>query len=111
MPGQRINISLYDFGLWQRRSRHSDGSQYPDYGQDTPLNCQYQLRFVEELDESLVHLCGSDSRSRHVFLSEGHFVEVYLDTENPRVEPSGFLIQHQGMYSVTMVSLLYMSYR
>ena len=103
MPGQRINISLYDFGIWQRRTRQPDGSTsggvgggYPDYSLDTPAGCQYQLRFSEEIKESFVNLCGTDLRYRHVFLSEGHFAEVYVDTDNPRIEPSGFLIRHQG---------------
>ena len=104
-PGQRINITLYDFGIWQRRANQLDSSSdgggivgggYSDFGEDHRPACRAHLRFSEEVEESSVDLCGSDARSRHVFLSSGHFAEVYLDTNNPRIEPSGFLIQHQG---------------
>ena len=80
-PGQRINISLIDFG-W---------SQNP-----TPTGCNKKYGYIiDTKTDDIINICGGLERERLLYVSDGHRVQLVLEIQANR--DSRFLIKYEGM--------------
>ena len=89
LPGQKVNITLLDFG-WQSRSG-------TDSSVDSLQICQKYAEIREMSKTKSVTVCGSARRESHIFTSTTHELEVYL---SPKASLDGhtnhFLIKYEG---------------
>lgn len=91
LPGQKVNISLLDFG-WQSRSGM-------DMSTDSLQICQ-KYAVIREMSQTKSHtVCGSAKRETHIYTSQTHELEIYL---SPKASPDGhtnhFLLKYEGNY-------------
>ena len=89
LPGQRVNITLLDFG-WQSRSG-------TESSMDTLQVCQ-KYAVIREMSQTKSHtVCGSPRRESHVLTSTTNELEIYL---TPKASPDGhtnhFLLKYEG---------------
>ena len=89
LPGQKVNITLLDFG-WQSRTG-------TDSSMDSLQICQKYAVIREMSKTKSVTVCGSASRESHVFTSTTHELEIYL---SPKTSADGhtnhFLLKYEG---------------
>ena len=89
LPGQRINITLLDFG-WQSRSDAVDSS----------LQICQKYAVIREMSKTKsTTVCGRSQRESFILISETNEIEVYL---TPKASPDGntnhFLLKYEGTY-------------
>lgn len=96
LPGQRINLTLYDFAMaTQNESATPRRISYPVY-------CQQYAR-VEETDAARATLvCGGEGRVRNVYLSVTNRVEVHVMNRRVHGKPQYFLIKYQGEFIIQL---------
>ena len=90
-PGQRINITLVDFG--------SVISQQGRGLQGVSVVCQRYAVIKEAGTVSPTIVCSGNQRTRGVYLSEGHTVEIQLVHTRHRKEAAHFLLKYSGKYT------------
>lgn len=84
-PGQRINVTLYDFNM---PTRHNH---------DAGLCHQYALITERQSATRNMRLCGGDQRIRNVFVSRGNTIEVRIIKRGEEQEQY-FLLHYEGQY-------------
>ena len=100
--GQKINITLFDFGMVADNQSHVDGGG--------SRVCRVYATIREEQGGRSVTVCGGESRIRTVYLSLKHKVEVRLiSTKNAK--PSHFLLHYQGGQNVIHYYCMYSKIR
>lgn len=127
LPGQRINITLLDFGLQTGQirlskvtaGRSSEGRLISasatsgfltSYGGESTGSCQNRYALIRERSTSLHHrtspggggrsveVCGGRGlRQKHVYLSYGHVVEISVDAR--RNNPDYFILSYEGRFN------------
>ena len=92
-PGQRINISLYDFGA-------TSGVGENEVAVSRPVT---QCRVYAVIRERTVHrirnitVCGTMSRERNIYISLTNTIEIGLLVSSPKEKESPFfLIRYEG---------------
>jgi len=129
-PGQRINITMLDFGLQSGqirnaktaamrsagvRSSGSGGLGYIPVTQGsqsssgmTASSCQTRYAVIRERSfgtaqsrlPRVIEVCGGQgSREKHVYLSQGHLVEITVDAR--RDNPDYFVLRYEGESSLS----------
>ena len=87
-PGQQINLTLYDFSVWQ-------------YGQGTGSSrgrtvCRRYAIISEGDGIRESPICGGTTRVKNIFISEGNMVDIRLmNTDDPE-ERAYFLIKYES---------------
>ena len=82
--GQRINFTLYDFGVWRRQ-----GSA------QTNTFCQ-SYAVIREGSRSQQTICGGNERTRNVYVSRSNVVHIELAARRTR-DAGAFLLEYEGM--------------
>ena len=90
LPGQRINLTLLDFGAVQNEESPLDSS-----GQRSMDHCQVYGIIRETLNGKASAICGGIIRERNVYVSEGNELEVRIMT-SPAEQGAQFLIKYQS---------------
>ena len=81
-PGQRINITLYDFSI--------EKNVYIMDSNDLQVCHEYAI--VRETDSWDDYVCGGVRRVKHAYLSKGSTVEVHITNK----ERKYFLLHYEG---------------
>lgn len=84
--GQRINLTLFDFGVASRYER----------GSGSEADCQIYAMVHELTSHSEMTVCGGFRRVRSAYLSHGSEVEVTLHTYTNDVTPVHYVIAYEG---------------
>ena len=93
LPGQKINLTLYDFSM----ATQNDSVSLPRRT-SYPMYCQQYAR-VEESDAARsTIICGGEQRMRNVYLSVTHTVEVHVMNRRVHGKSQYFLIKYQGTF-------------
>ena len=93
LPGQRINITLFDFSISARNASNSLSSKLrPGY----PLYChEYAVIKETEVPRSTT-ICGGDYRERVAYVSSSNKVEVTMISRKLGATVEYFLLQYKG---------------
>ena len=91
-PGQRINITLYDFAIATRNSSSHNIRHRPGY----PLYCHEYAVVKENNVPRSATICGGDQRVRIAYVSSTHKLEVNLVTRKPGRNLDYFLLKFEG---------------
>ena len=89
-PGQRVNISLFDFGV-HRREKEATGHQ--------AIFCHKYALIKETNLAQDTPICAGRERERNVYVSKGNRVEVVLVRPDSGQEGGQFLLKYEGKYS------------
>ncbi len=84
-PGQKINLTLYDFGM----------NNIAKSGGDTSPHCHVYMILKERQLGKSVTICGGKSRIKNIFFSASHKVEVRVLT-GTQARLRSFLLEYQG---------------
>ena len=85
--GQRINLTLLDFGLWKRQQEDTASSS---------LYC-HKYAIIQEGDQlQQTTVCGSRHRERVVFLSKTNKVTITVSRSNGDENAAQFILKYQG---------------
>lgn len=92
LPGQRINITLLDFGLTAELDDAGPGT-----GKTThPRYCREYATLRETKSTRSVVVCDGDPVQKHMYVSEDHVVEIEVEkSESPTVQ-FRFLLKYEG---------------
>ena len=92
LPGQRINITLHDFGV---ANDYEDSQSSWDYG-GMDSNCDVNYAVIKEEDpHRSTSVCGGHQRQSHVYTSIRNKVEIQLIPRS-RLTTNYFLLHYQG---------------
>ncbi len=81
-PGQRINLTLYDFGVTRRSSQGSV--------------CQVYAQVKERGLAADITICGSSVRHKVVYVSETNLIKVSVSDSPYDTDPVRFLLSYEG---------------
>ena len=93
-PGQRVNITLFDFG--SAISRGSAGGTGRGLLPGSSVVCQRYALIKEPRSSSPTIVCSGNQRTKGVYLSDGSVVEIQLVHTRHRKEAAHFLLQYSG---------------
>ena len=79
-PGQRINVSLLDFGWTKKLYKNHPCNNYG--------------YILDVMTDAIINICGGTSREKHLYTSEGYIVQVVMTFPNDN--NMSFLIGYQG---------------
>lgn len=97
--GQRINITLLDYG-WSAR-KDNLGQDY-----NTLQVCQ-KYAVIRELSQTKsITICGSSKRESQQYISDTNQLEVYL-TPKGSSEGSQYLLKYEGEFQVKLFQHMY----
>ncbi len=91
-PGQRINVTVLNFG-------HNTDQQAPragSYGPNKMAVCFEVAEISEPENRKLVTLCGGDSRESSIFLSRSNEVKITLRGKQLLRSVGKFVFKYQG---------------
>ena len=97
-PGQQINLTLYDFSVWQ----YGQGS-----GSSRGRTVCRRYAIISEGDgirESPI--CGGTTRVKNIFISEGNMVDIRLMNSNDPDERAYFIIKYESKYISKLCTVL-----
>ena len=83
-PGQRINLTLLDFGV---ASRYERGA----------TDCQIYAVIRDLTSRAEMTICGGFRRERSVYVSEGRGIEILLHTYGEDTIPIHYIITYEGI--------------
>jgi hypothetical protein len=83
-PGQRVNLTLVDFGI---ASRYERGA----------TDCQIYAVIRDMTSHGEMTVCGGFRRERPVYVSEGSDVQVKLHTYGDDANTVHYVIMYEGM--------------
>ena len=88
LPGQRVNISLVDFG--------NRLSKLPEYNLDYQSIevCEKYATILEQIPHKEKTVCGGKARHEHIYLSNGNSVEIQIETR--KYDPNYFLFKYES---------------
>lgn len=89
-PGQRINITLYDFSL----TSHNDSTKTVARQSSFPVYCVQFARLEERGASRSTIICGGEQREKHVYTSVTYEVEIHI--MGRRAKNSYFLLKYEG---------------
>ena len=89
LPGQRINITLLDFGVYTPEGDSSYGESFN--GVEV---CQKYAVVREKIPERSTVLCGGRARERQVYLSNSNSVEIGIEARS--ATKHHFLLKYEG---------------
>ncbi len=99
LPGQRINITLYDFSIAARNTshniRHKPG--FPQYCQEYAV-----IKDIQDKDNAVptsarsAIVCGGEQRVKVAYVSTSHKVQVNLVTRKPGRNLEYFMFKFEG---------------
>lgn len=91
-PGQKINITLWDFDSINHKKSGLVASH-----SGLPPPCHVYAIIKERTVTSSKTVCPKDSRTSHVFMSSGDTVEIRIVTKKQEKDDHGyFLLKFQG---------------
>ena len=95
-PGQKIQLTLVDFGVWRgsKDPRDGDGSRPGSRVPEHSGICHIYAR-IREGGSGSITLCGGEQREKVVYVSEGHKVEVEVTDPRAAPDPSFFIIKYE----------------
>ena len=96
-PGQRLNITLYDFGS------HVTGNETltPTKNADGTTNlCKVYATIKEAKGSRRNTICGGNDRKRLAYVSLGNTVEIRIYGNRGEKNHAYFFLQYQGMLVV-----------
>ena len=86
-PGQRINVTLYDFSLSDRG----------DIGRGTRFRpCDDFGTLSEGASSELISICGGHRRVSHVHTSAGHVLTIRINNENEAEARWPFMLEYDS---------------
>ena len=90
LPGQRINLTLYDFSKTEteRKGRFYTGDP----------TCTLYASVTDRVADSSHRVCRGKQRVRHLLLANSHSLEVTIGDFTGDSDMSHFLIQFDGKY-------------
>ena len=83
LSGQRINLTLMDFGVWTSNTNEQPASFCDSYA------------VVREDSSSQQTICGGDERTRNVYVSRSNFVEIVM-TRRQHEDVHQYLLKYNG---------------
>ena len=100
-PGTRINITLVDFNAPRQSNTPPGGGGTTKQSEVVPVvvpSCHKYATIVEHMTatgpEKSEVVCGRRTRIQNVFVSNGHEVQVLLETH--RVNADYFILNYEG---------------
>ena len=87
-PGQRLNITLQDFGLAVRMG--SDGSRFA-----SSLVCQ-RYAVLKEAQSKSSTVCGGEQRLKNIYISDTNTVQVEVIPSRAPRATTEFLLRYSG---------------
>lgn len=91
LPGQRINITLFDFNLVSRPTDRSDSGTV----------CQVYAMITEVAASTDITVCGGEQRQRMVYLSETNSIDIQVVTITDEDHHGHFLLKYEGKQSLS----------
>ena len=88
-PGQRLNITLFDFGLPMRTSAN-DGSRFM-----SSLVCQ-RYAVLKETHSKSSTVCGGEARTKNIYVSDTNQVHVQVIPSRAPRDTTEFLLSYTG---------------
>ncbi len=96
-PGQRVNITLIDFGIMRADDEYARPLVDQYSGGQTNIDvCQKYAVITEEVPHRVTVVCGVKARVQHVYLSNSNIVRVKL--EQQRAGLNHFLLHYQSKF-------------
>ncbi len=120
-PGQKINITLYDFGLssvmnmssssgisskstnrkhnGERASSHSSHLGKSQHNQESvhyPVYCQQYAKIEEKSIQRSTIVCGGDRREKNIYISLTNEVEIQIMNRKAMGRPQYFMLRYKG---------------
>ena len=89
--GQRINLTIFDFGIWSRHKNSVSNSVY----------CDKYAVISEHLIGQETSICAGDERIRSVYLSTTSSVDVMLRLNHQSMKDKHFLLKYEGKVSIS----------
>jgi len=117
LPGQRINITLYDFTT-QPDAAHALGSNSTSAGSDVTGSgsadsqtrlCRVYATVRETNGARAVTICGGQLRQRPAYVTLGHVAEIRLSTATTSIgdvtvtSHVTFLLKYEGLQSLVVL--------
>ena len=101
-PGQWIQLTLLDFGVWGTRDPNDPdvGQRDPPSGGNSPQHsgiCHIYAR-IREGSSSSITLCGGEAREKIVYVSEGHEVEIEVTNPRSAPDPAFYIIKYERKF-------------
>ena len=90
-PGQRINVTLVDFSQMGPQEDASTGAVRPRY-------CREYAMMRETKTVRSIVVCDGDPPQKHIYISDGHVVEIELEKNDSPDANFRFLLQYEGQY-------------
>lgn len=93
LPGQKINVTLLDFGVYHQRK---EGIR--------PLYCNRYASIREpDITQNTHRICGGTRREHNMYLSKGSKIEItllqYADDNSPN--RGRFMLKYEGKHFIT----------
>ena len=93
LPGQKLNITLYDFSRTSRGTSSSPSNLYS--------TCKRYATIQEQPRRQETPVCGGSKRIRSVYISDGHQVDLRLTdfthTSRDQTDPVNFLVKYSAI--------------
>ncbi len=119
-PGQKINITLFDFGLsgattggFNATASGSSAGAITSGGAagggggtrsnkrtNYPVYCQQYARIEEKDVARSTIVCGGERREKNVYISVTHEVEVHIMNRRSSAQQHYFLLKYSGEYNL-----------
>ena len=104
LPGQRINVTLLDFGLTadlQGEAVTGSSVAAPPPGKPThPRYCREYATLRETKSVRTVVVCDGDPVQKHMYLSDDHVVEIEVAKSESSAVQFRFLLKYEGQYRI-----------
>ena len=91
LQGQKVTLTLWDFGLWQE----GQTGHRPLSPEQTGI-CHIYARIRESGGSSGVTLCGGEDREKMVYMSESSQVEIDFTLSNTGKPAAYFLLEYRS---------------
>ncbi len=85
--GQKINVTLMDFGLWQRQ-QNEDGT--------SSLYCHKYAMIQEGDQRQQTTICASNERQKMVYLSKGNKLTITIARSMGDGDVPQFILKYEG---------------
>ena len=90
-PGQRINVTLWDFSIAYRNTSHNVRHR-PEY----PLYCHEYAMIKETEVPRTTTICGISERVKSVYTSTSNKIEIHIVSRKSGRNGEHFLLKYEG---------------
>ena len=89
-PGQRVNLTLYDFAVEDKSIGIYNVVEQPNV-----KKC-HDYGIIKEYTNSESPICGGQKRVSHLYTSEAHVVKVWVTNDQHAKDIKRFVIEYSG---------------